>query len=155
MTGTISGASKAAAKRLITDIIKIKDSLGIIERMITQSSKDRHSVPHANSNKLFDIFENLDDMNTAYNRLKARLECNVKLLTGHDGAAAALIQEVIEDDMQCLVFKCRAHLMRIHSKVQQAKFATVPYECRISQSKPGNDNHHTVGVLLYIAPYRY
>ena len=115
----------------------IKDSLGIIEHMITLSSKDRHSVPHTNSNKLFDIFENLDDMNTTYNRLKAHLECGVKLLLGHDSAAAALIQEVVEDDMQCLVFKCQAHLMRTHSKVQQAKFAAVPYECRISQSKPG------------------
>jgi len=119
------------------------------------SSKDRHSVPHTNSSKLFDIFENLDDMNTAYNRLKARLECGVKLLIGHDSAAAALIQEVVEDDMQCLAFKCRAHLMQIHSKVQQAKFAAVPYERRISQSKPGNYNHHIVGVLLYIAPCRY
>ena len=89
-------------------------------------------------------------MNTAYNQLKAHLECGVKLLIGHDSAAAALIQEVVEDDMQCLVFKCQAHLMRIHSKVQHAKFATVPYERCISQSKPGNYNHHIVQVLLYI-----
>jgi hypothetical protein len=111
--------------------------------MITQSSKDEgSSVTRSNSNKLFDISENLDDMNTAYNRLKARLERNLKLLTGHDGAAAALIQEVVEDKMQCLIFKCQAHLMRIHSKVQQAKFAAVPFERRISQSKSGNYSFH-------------
>jgi hypothetical protein len=133
----ISGASKAAAKRLISDIIKIKDSLSVIELMMNDR---RSSVARSTSNKIFDIFENLDDMNTAYKRLKALLEGNVRLLTGHDSAAAALIQEVVEDEMQCLVFKCRAHLMRIHSKVQQAKFAAVPYERRISQSKPGNFN---------------
>jgi hypothetical protein len=125
--------------------------------MITQSSKDRDSsVTRTSSNKLFNIFENLEDMNTAYDRLKARLECNIKLLTGHDGAAAALIQEVVEDEMQCLVFKCRAHLMRIHSKVQQAKFAAVPYERRISQSKPGNYSyHHIVLKFSYISLCRY
>jgi len=90
-------------------------------------------------------------MNTAYNRLKARLERNLKLLTGHDGAAAALIQEVVDDEMQCQIFKCRAHLMRIHSKVQQAKFAAVPFERRISQSKPGNCcSHHIVHVFIFI-----
>jgi hypothetical protein len=142
------GASKAAAKRLISDIIKIKDSLSIIERMMNDHTS---SATHRTaSNKLFDIFENLDDMNTAYNRLEARLQGNVKLLTGHDSAAAALIQEVVEDEMQCLVFKCRAHLMRIHSKVQQAKFAAVPYERRISQSKPGKCNLTILFTFSYL-----
>lgn len=77
-------------------------------------------------------------MDTAYLRLQARLQRSLKSLTGHDGMAAALIQDVVEDKMKCLVFKCRANLMRIHSKVQQAKFAVVPYERSISQSKPGN-----------------
>jgi len=52
------------------------------------------------------VSENLEDMNTAHNQLKAHLDCNVKLLTGHDSAAAALIQDMVEDEMQCLVFKC-------------------------------------------------
>lgn len=123
-----------AAKRLIRDIIRIKESLTTIEHTITQSSKEYKS----SSNKLFDISENLEDMNTAYIRLQARLERDLKVLTGHDGEAAALIQETVEDEMKCLVFKCQAKLMQIHSKVQQAKFAAVPFERRISQSKPGN-----------------
>ena len=94
----------------------------------------------SNKHKLFDIFENLDDMNAAYNQLNTNLQHNIKLLTGRDSATAALIQEVVEDEMQCLVFKCRAQLMQVRSKVQQAKFAAVPYERRISQSKPGNLN---------------
>jgi hypothetical protein len=59
-----------------------------------------------NSNKLFDISKNLDDMITAYNQLKACLEVNLKLLTRHDGVAAALVQDVVEDEMQCLAFGC-------------------------------------------------
>jgi hypothetical protein len=107
--------------------------------MIAQSSADDSStVAESNSNRLFDISENLADMQTAYNRLQARLDSNLKLLTGHDGAAAALIQDVAGDEMQILVFKCQAHLMRVHGKVQQAKFAAMPFERRISQSKPGN-----------------
>lgn len=112
--------------------------------MITRTSQDDSSVHLSNSNKLFDISQNLDDMITAYNRLKARLEVNLKLLTGHDGVAAALVQDVVEDEMQCLAFRCRAHLMRIHAKVQQAKFAAVPFERRISQSKPGNSSFHPI-----------
>lgn len=76
-------------------------------------------------------------MQAAYKSLKARLDRNLRVLTGHDGTAAGLIQDMVNDDMQCLMFKCRAHLMRIHAKVQQAKFAAVPFERRISQSKPG------------------
>lgn len=141
------GASKAAAKRLIADIIKIKDSMVIIERMITQYLRDdSSSAAETNSNKLFDISENLEDMQIAYNRLNVRLEQNLKLLTGHDGAAAALIQDAAGDEMKSLVFKCQAHLMRIHGKVQQAKFAAVPFERRISQSKSGKII--TVGISL-------
>ena len=93
--------------------------------------------------------ENLEDMNTAHNQLKAHLDHNVKLLTGHDSAAAALIQDMVEDEMQCLVFKCQAHLMQIHAKVLQAKFAAVPFEHRISQSKPGNYSFATLCQFSY------
>lgn len=132
------GASKAAARRLISDVVKIKDSISIIERMITDSAEgSRSTTIRSSSDKIFDISENLEDMQAAYKSLKARLDRNLRLLTGHDGAAAGLIQDMVNDDMQCLVFKCRAYLMRIHAKVQQAKFAAVPFERRISQSKPG------------------
>ena len=76
-------------------------------------------------------------MQSAHDRLKIQLDHNLKLLTGHDSTAAALITDAVDDEMQCLAFKCRAYLMRIHSRVQQAKFTAVPYECRISQSKQG------------------
>ena len=110
--------------------------------MILQSSTNSSSV--SSSNRIFDISENLEDLQSAHNRLKTQLDRNLKLLTGHDSTAAALITDAVNDEMQCLVFKCRAYLMRIHSRVQQAKFAAVPYERRISQSKQGIHHFHEV-----------
>lgn len=132
------GASQAAAKRLVSNIVKVKDSMAVMERMISQASTNNESHTNAsNSHKIFDISENLEDMESAYARLQAQLDRHLRTLTGHDGDAAAFFQDTISNDMQCLVFKCRAHLIRVHAKVQQAKFAAVPYERRISQSKPG------------------
>jgi hypothetical protein len=104
--------------------------------MVAESSTSSSTV--SDSERIFDLSEDLEDLKSTYQRLKTHLERNVQLLTGHDAASAALIQDTVEDEMQCLVFKCRAYLMRVHAKVQQAKFAAVPFERRISQSKSGN-----------------
>jgi hypothetical protein len=101
--------------------------------MVAQSSTP--SVTVSDSEKIFDIAEDLEDMKSTYSRLKAQLARNLKLLTGRDTTSAALIEDAVNDEMQCLVFKCRAYLMRVHSRVQQAKFAAVPFQRRISQSK--------------------
>ena len=117
--------------------------------MILQSSTNSSSV--SSSNETFDISENLEDIQLAHNRLKTQLDRSIKLLTGHDSTAAALISDAVNDEMQCLVFKCRAYLMRIHSRVQQAKFAAVPYEHRISQSKQGIHHFNESSVTLAIS----
>jgi hypothetical protein len=117
--------------------------------MILQSSTNSSSV--SSSNRIFDISENLEDIQSAHNRLKTQLDRNIKLLTGHDSTAAALITDAVNDEMQCLVFKCRAYLMRIHSRVQQAKFAAVPYERRISQSKQGIHQFNESCKALYFS----
>lgn len=93
------------------------------------------------SSSILDHSLELNQLMAAREKLKARITKSLRTLTGDDHATAALVKKAFDNDIHALVFKCRAYLGRIHSKVLQAKFAAVPYERRVSQSKGGGCLH--------------
>lgn len=114
------------------------DFLEKTEAMI-KSHGHRVSSSEALSPKgaIVDLSLSLEDLHATATRLRTRIQQSIKLLTGKDGSAAALLQKAISNDFDLRLYKCRALLLRLASRVRDLLLAAVPYKKRISHTKQG------------------
>jgi hypothetical protein len=87
--------------------------------------------------EIMDLSLSLEDLDATATRLKARINQSIKLLTGKDGNASTALQRVIKNDFDLKVYKCRALLLRLATRVRDSLLATAPYKKRISHVKQG------------------
>lgn len=146
----MKGSSKTAAKKLASTIVTLQEGVSSLDALIGSTATQMgQSSSSEDSSSVLDHSLELNHIISARDKLKARITRSMRLLTGGDSATASLVKKAFSNDLHALVFKCRAYLARIHSKVLQAKFAAVPYERRVSQAK-GGELVNTIG--LEIAP---
>lgn len=114
----------------------MKESLALLEEAVNKTSDRLSSLAlTGTSDDVFDTSQELENRNAAITKLRGQIARGMILLTGKDKATADLVNKASTNSAHALLFKCRATLSRIHSKVLQAKLAAVPYERHISQAK--------------------
>jgi hypothetical protein len=136
-----TGASKAAATHIAHGIITLRESYEATERMIEGITKEiassKPSTDATDATSIIDLSLNLASLQTTSTRLKQRIDQSMHLLTGKDNATASAIKASLKDEFQNKIYKCRALLIQLVSKVRQALLAAVPFKRRISRAKKG------------------
>lgn len=119
----------------------MRDSYDATEEMIDCVTKkiasSRPSADGADATSIIDLSLNLESLQATSTCLKQRIDQSMQLLTGKDNATASAIKASFKDDFQNKIYKCRALLIQLLSKVRQALLAAVPFKRRISRAKKG------------------
>jgi hypothetical protein len=132
------GATKAAANQAAHGVVGLVDFLEKTEAMIKSHGQEALSSEALGENgAILDLSLSLEDLHATATRLKARIRQSVKLLTGKDSAAGAALQNVIKSEFDLRLYKCRALLLRLATRIRDCLLSTVPYKKRISHTKQG------------------
>jgi len=109
----------------------------MIEGITKEIASSKPSTDATDATSIIDLSLNLASLQTTSTRLKQRIDQSMHLLTGKDNATASAIKASLKDEFQNKIYKCRALLIQLVSKVRQALLAAVPFKRRISRAKKG------------------
>jgi hypothetical protein len=123
------GASNAGAQRLASGIVGMAELLTSLQQTIKAVTEElTSSNPEDESGDLLDSTLYLEDLRKAEAKLSERIKQHKETLTGKHAPTAAMIQHALKDKFELKVFKCRALMICLCSKVRQALLAAVPFK---------------------------
>lgn len=114
------------------------ESLAGIQETIKAVTDELPSIdPDGKCGDLLDATLYLEDLQKAERKLIQQIKSHKETLTGNHAPTAAAIQHALKNKFELKVFKTRALMIRLCSKIRQSLLAAVPFKRRISRVKKG------------------
>jgi hypothetical protein len=123
---------------LANGIVGMVESLTSLQDTIKAATEELTLMnPEEQSGDIIDFTVYLKDLQKAEAKLNEQIRQHKQTLTGKDAPTGAMIEHALKDKFELKVFKCRALMIRLCSKIRQSLLAAVPFKRRISRAKKG------------------